>query len=173
MIAGCVKGQADCQKLLFDRFSGRMMSLCLRFTNNGQLAQDILQEGFIRVFRNIHQYRSEGSFEGWMRRLFSNVAAREISKQKLHLMNIDETEIESYTPDLEVVSKMSLDEIHILIRSLPDGYRIIFNLVVEGYSHEEIATILGIKATTSRGQFLRARKSLQALISKKYSMIII
>ena len=173
LIKGCFTKKAECEKALFDRYSGKMMSLCLRFTNNKHLAQDILQEGFIRVFNNIHQYKFEGSFEGWLRRLFVNVAARIMSKQKFLFSDMDVTDIRNNVVDPDVVSKMSKDEIHMMIRSMPDGYRTIFNLAIEGYNHEEIASILGIKATTSRGQYLRARKYLQALISQKYNMIII
>ena len=172
LIEGCINKKQDCQKLLFNQFAGKMMSVCLRYANNEQQAQDILQEGFIKVFAFIHQYKYEGSFEGWMRRVFVSVATREMSKQKILFSDIDITTIKENSVDPTVVSKISEDEIHLMIRSMPDGYRIVFNLnVIEGYSHEEIASILGIQATTSRGQLLKARKYLQALILKKYNTV--
>ncbi len=172
LIKGCIDKRQDYQKLLFDRYSGKMMSVCLRYANNEQKAQDILQEGFIKVFGYIHQYKSEGSFEGWMRRVFVSVATRIVSKEKIMFTEVDLSN-DSYTSiDPSVVSKMSEDEIHLMIRSMPDGYRTVFNLsVIEGYSHEEIATMLDIQPTTSRGQLLKARKYLQALILKKYNTV--
>ena len=174
LIEGCINKKQDCQKLLFDRFAGKMMSACLRYANDEQQAQDILQEGFIKVFAYIHQYKFEGSFEGWMRKVFVSVAARQLSKQKILFSEIDITNMKALSVDPAVISKLSEDEIHAMIRSMPDGYRIIFSLnAIEGYSHEEIAVMLGIQATTSRGQLFKARKYLQTLILKKYNPVII
>ena len=172
LIQGCIDKRRDYQKLLFDRYSGKMMSVCLRYANDEHRAQDILQEGFIKVFGYIHQYRSDGSFEGWMRRVFVSVAARQVAKEKILFTDVDLSN-DSYTSiDPSVVSKISEDEIHLMIRSMPEGYRTVFNLaVIEGYSHEEIASMLDIQSTTSRGQLLKARKYLQALILKKYNTV--
>lgn len=168
LIKGCIDKKREYQKLLFDRYSGKMMSVCLRYVNDEHRAQDILQEGFIKVFSYMHQYKFEGSFEGWMRRVFVTVAARQLSKDKILFTEVDLTN-EAYTSvDPDVVSKISEAEINAMIRSMPEGYRTVFNLsVIEGYSHEEIASMLSIQATTSRGQLLKARKYLQALILKK------
>jgi RNA polymerase sigma-70 factor (ECF subfamily) len=166
LIKGCIKKKADCQRLLFDTYAGKMMSLCLRYVGD-QEAKDILQIGFLKVFDYIHQYKGEGSFEGWMRRVFASVATRHLAKKRL-----DFTDIESIGNDVSydgpgVIEKISEDEIHSLIRRLPDGYRAVFNLhVVEGYSHEEIAKMLHIQPTTSRTQLLKARKMLQGFIFK-------
>lgn len=150
------------------------MGLCLRYAKDQQEAQDILQLGFIKIFDYIHQFKGIGNFEGWMRRVFVSVATREISKRKLVFEDIDSLETDSTAADPAVISKISEDEIHQLIRKLPDGYRIVFNMhVVEGYSHEEIAGILSIKPATSRTQLLKARKMLQSLISKRYNSIIV
>ena len=172
LIEGCINNKQAAQKQLFNLFAGKMMSVCLRYANEQHRAQDILQDGFIRVFKSIHQYRHEGSFEGWLRRVFVTVAIRQVSKQKFFFTDIDITDKSEHSIDADVLAKISADEIHALIRSLPDGYRTVFNLnVVEGYSHEEIAVMLDIQPTTSRGQLLKARKHLQALIEKKYSII--
>ncbi|UAY51446.1 RNA polymerase sigma factor [Ferruginibacter albus] len=172
LIKGCINNNTHCQKLLFDRYSGKMMSLCLRYSNDEQEAQDILQEGFIKIFAYLHQFRSEGSLEGWMRRVFVSIATRHLSKRKIKFTDIESVpeNINSNLPI--VVSKLSEDEIHKLIRSLPDGYRTVFNMnVIEGYSHDEIGKMLGIQATTSRTQLLKARKMLQQLIIKQYNSI--
>ena len=174
LIKGCIQNNQYHQRLLFEKHAGKMMSVCLRFTNNEQDAQDILQEGFIKVFDYIHQFKFEGNFEGWMRRVFVSIATRKLRKRKLAFSDIDKEEIEEITIRPSIVSKLSEDEIHQLIRTLPDGYRTIFNLnIIEGYSHEEIATMLGIQPTTSRTQLLKARKLLQALIAKQHNLIVL
>ena len=174
LIQGCKNKREDCQKLLFDRYSGKMMSVCTRYAKDRQQAQDILQEGFIKVFSYVKQYRGEGSFEGWLRRVFVSVAAREISKNKIMFSEIDIGNLKDHSVDPEVVSKMSEDEIHMLIRTLPEGYRMVFNLnVIEGYTHEEIARMLGIQSSTSRVQLMKAKKHLQTLFKKKYNTVVV
>lgn len=174
LIQGCIQKNEGHQKLLFDTYAGKMMSVCLRFCNDQHEAQDILQEGFIKVFDYVHQFKFEGSFEGWMRRVFISIAIRKTQKKKIHFIDIDQTDNSVATVDPSVISKISEEEIHGLIRSLPDGYRMVFNLnVIEGYSHDEIAGMLGIQATTSRTQLLKARKMLQSLIVKQYNLMIV
>ncbi len=172
LIEGCIHNTQEAQKKLFDLFAGKMMSVCLRYANDEQQAQDILQEGFVRVFNTIRQFRFEGSLEGWLRRVFASVAIRQAGKQKIIFSDTDISNVTEPSVDPGVLSKISADEIHALIRNLPGGYRTIFNLyVIEGYSHEEIAEMMGIQATTSRGQLLKARKQLQTMITKKYYTI--
>ena len=172
LIEGCINNKQEAQQKLFNLFAGKMMSVCLRYANDEQQAQDILQEGFIKVFKNINKYRFDGSFEGWLRRVFVTVAIRQVSKQKIYFSDADISDKAEHSVDPEVLSKISTDEIHLMIRNMPDGYRTIFNLnIIEGYSHEEIAAMLGIQATTSRGQLLKARKYLQAMIEKKYNTV--
>jgi RNA polymerase sigma factor (sigma-70 family) len=175
LIKGCIQKDEACQRRLFELYAGKMMSVCMRFANDQQQAQDILQESFIKVFKFIHQFKFEGSFEGWMRRVFITVATRYVKKGKLIFSDIDAVDVQQAASiDPSVVSKISEEEIHKLIRKLPDGYRIIFSLnVIEGYNHDEIATMLGIQATTSRTQLLKARKVLQALIIKQHHLIIL
>lgn len=168
LIEGCINNHQAAQKQLFSLYAGKMMSVCLRYANNEALAQDILQDGFIRVFKTIHQFRHEGSFEGWLRRVFVTVAIRQVSKRKMLFTDTDISDSKDHSINPAVLSKISADEIHAMIRSMPDGYRTIFNLnVIEGYSHEEIAKMLDIQPTTSRGQLLKARKYLQAMIESK------
>lgn len=174
LIKGCVNKVADCQRLLFEKFAGKMMSVCLRYAGDQQLAQDILQSGFIKVFDHIHQFKDEGSFEGWMRKLFARVAIRQLGKNKLRFSDVQEIGPAAAFEDPSVLSKISEDEIHALIRLLPDGYRTVFNLhVIEGYRHEEIAKMMKIQPATSRTQLLKARKMLQAFISKHYNIVTI
>jgi len=160
--------------MLFDRYAGKMMSVCLRYANDQSEAQDILQVGFVKVFDYIHQFRNQGSLEGWMRRVFVSVAIRQYSKKKVRFDEIVEEHLEAASDDTSVLSKISEEEIHRLIRSLPDGYRTVFNLhVIEGYTHEEIAEMLKIQASTSRTQLMKARKMLQGLIIKCFNLIVV
>jgi RNA polymerase sigma-70 factor (ECF subfamily) len=174
IIQGCIKKQHDAQRMLFDKYAGKMMSLCLRYATDQPEAQDILQMGFLKVFDYVHQYKGQGSFEGWMRRVFVSIATRQLSKKKMDFTSIDGVDNDVSSEDPAIISKLSEDEIHQLIRSLPTGYRTVFNLhVIEGYSHEEIAELLNIQPATSRTQLLKARKMLQALICKRYNTVIV
>lgn len=174
LIQGCIKKTDGHQRMLFDRYAGKMMSVCLRYATDQHAAQDILQTGFMRVFDNIHQFRHEGSFEGWMRRVFVSVALRHLAKNKIQFADIDGSASQQLAVEPAVVSKLSEAEIHAMIRQLPTGYRTVFNLhVIEGYSHDEIAAMLKIQPSTSRTQLLKARKILQGLISKCFNLIMI
>jgi RNA polymerase sigma factor (sigma-70 family) len=171
LIEGCVKKKQFCQRKLFDTYAGKMMSVCQRYTNDAHAAQDILQEGFIRLFRFIGQYQFHGNFEGWMRRIFVHAALRQISLKKITFAAV-EPDIPAVDISADAVEKMSEDEIHQLIRQLPEGYRLIFNLhVVEGYSYPEISDLLDIEQSTARTQLFKARKMLQALIVKQQKPI--
>ncbi len=174
IIKGCIKKNQVCQRLLFEKYAGKMMSLCQRYSNDQQEAKDIVQEGFIRVFDFIHQFKHEGSFEGWLRRLFVNVATRHAAKRVINFGDITVVDMDITGIDPAVVSKLSEDEIHRLITRMPEGYRLVFNLhVVEGYSHEEIANLLGIQSSTSRTQLTKARRMLQSLILKQFNVVIV
>ncbi len=172
IIKGCIRGQSSCQRMLFEQYAGKLMAVCQRYARDNQEAQDFLQLGFIRIFEYLHQYRGEGSFEGWMRRLVARVAIREISKRKWHLDEDALPVSEQPAEDPQVWSRISEAEIHRLICRLPEGYRLVFNLhVIEGYSHEEIAEMLSIQPSTSRSQLLKARRLLQSLICKQTNCI--
>jgi RNA polymerase sigma factor (sigma-70 family) len=174
IIEGCIKRNQVCQRLLFEKFAGKMMSLCQRYSKDQQEGKDIMQEGFIRVFDYIHQFKFEGSFEGWLRRVFVNVATRHATKRKISFSDINVIDTDTTTIDPSVVSKLSEDEIHRMISLLPDGYRFVFNLnVIEGYSHDEIGLMLGIQASTSRTQLVKARRMLQSIILKQFNAIIV
>lgn len=141
------------------------MTVCLRYARNRADAEDILQDGFVRLFQNIHQYKREGSFEGWMRRIFVNASLKKYQTKKwsMELTGVEHVEEGQTEPD--IVSAISEQEIIKLINELPDGYKIVFNMyVIEGYSHKEIAESLGINEATSRTQLLKARKQLQQKI---------
>ena len=151
-----------------------MMSLCQRYAKDEEETKDMMQEGFIKVFDYIQQFKFEGSFEGWLRRVFVSVATRMAAKKNIVFSDIDMVDTDTATISPSVVSKLSEEEIHKLISQMPQGYRLVFSLnVVEGYSHEEIGAMLGIEASTSRTQLTKARRLLQSLIVKQFNTVIL
>ena len=162
LIKGCIQEKKACQRELFARFSGKMMSVCMRYARNRAEAEDILQEGFIRVFDNISKFRFQGSFEGWVRRIMVNSALKFYSKKAFKQ---EFPGIESYheqSTDPVIYSQLSEQELLNMVAELPDGYRLVFNLyIIEGYSHKEIGKMLKIGESTSRSQLTKARKMLQ------------
>lgn len=149
--------------MLFNQYAGKFMTICLRYAVDVMEAEDMLQEAFIRIFTHLYQFKFEGSFEGWMRRIVVNVCLKHLQKRKIQFKEIvddnlnNEPQIEPYT-----VTSLGEDELLKLISKLPDGYRTVFNLnIIEGYSHEEIAVLLGITSSTSRSQLVKARRMLQ------------
>lgn len=153
------------QEELYSRFSPRMYAVCLRYAGNSEEAEDILQEGFIKVFKKMDSFRSEGSFEGWMRRIFVNTAIEHF-RRKRYLMPVTEKEensIEGKYPS--VLDDLGAKDILALVQELSPGYRTVFNMyVVEGYTHREIADMLGISEGTSKSQLSRAKAILQDMV---------
>lgn len=165
MIKGCISQNSTCQKTLFTQYAPKFMTVCLRYAQDAMEAEDFLQEGFVRIFNNIHQFKFEGSFEGWMRRIVVNVCLKKLQKKKIVFSEINEAI--SAVPTVEATAYGNLGEYTILklISNLPEGYRIVFNLnVIEGYSHEEIAKMLDVQPSTCRSQLVKARKMLQQQI---------
>lgn len=169
LIHGCINGDRMAQKALYDKYSRRMMAVCLRYVKDTEDARDLLQEGFIKVFTNIRKFTGDGSFDGWVRRIFINCALERLRQNDVLKNTDDITAIEfADVPDESLDSAITADEIMRYISALPDGFRTVFNLfAVEGYSHKEIGETLHITESTSRSQYMRARKMLQRMIMKK------
>lgn len=145
-----------------------MFGVCLRYSKNRMEAEDILQEGFIKVFNNLSQYRNQGSLEGWVRRTMVNTAINHYKRFSKHFneLDIDDLEIGPVTSETALDS-ISAKELLALIQELPKGYRVVFNLnILEGYTHKQIAEILDISENTSKSQLSRARSLLQKQILK-------
>ncbi len=165
LINGCMQGNRRMQEELYRRFSPRMYAVCLRYASNAEEAEDILQEGFIKIFKKLDSFRGDGSFEGWIRRIFVNTAIEHF-RRKRYLMPVTEKEentIEGkYT---SVLDELGAKDIMALIQELSPGYRTVFNMyVVEGYTHKEIADMLGISEGTSKSQLSRAKVILQDMV---------
>ena len=169
LIEACMKGDRAAQKVLFDRLAPRMFPLCIRYVGDRALAEDILQDGFITLFTKLDSYKGEGSFEGWARRIFVTTALMSLRKKDALKMSDDlEMARGLKTETSTQVQDIGYKELMELIMTLPPGFRTVFNLyAVEGYSHKEIAEMLGITETTSRTQLSRARVWLQERIKKR------
>lgn len=165
LIEGSIKGDRKMQHELYKRFAPLMFGVCLRYAGNTQEAEDILQEGFIKVFSKLGSFRGEGSFEGWVRRIFVNTAIEHYRK-KIQIQPI--TEYEENTIEgkyLSALDDMAEKDIIHLVQQLSPGYRTVFNMyVIEGYTHKQIAEALGINEGTSKSQLSRARLILQELV---------
>lgn len=168
LIKRCLENDANAQAELYRCFAPKMFGICLRFTRNKMEAEDVLQDGFIKVFTYLKDFKNEGSLEGWIRRTMINTAINYYKKmlKKMNEMDIDQTDIPAADEET-AVDRMSNDELLKLVQELPDGYRMVFNLsVIEGYTHKEIADILNISENTSKSQLSRARSVLQMKIKK-------
>lgn len=167
LISGCISGDRKMQRELYERYSAKMFGVCLRYAGSTEEAEDILQEGFIKVFRKIGSYRGEGSFEGWIRRIFVNTAIEQF-RRKTYMQPITEREENSVEATyLSVLDNLAEKDIIKLVQQLSPGYRTVFNMyVVEGYTHRQVAESLGISEGTSKSQLSRAKIILQDLVKK-------
>ncbi len=165
IIEGCIKNDRKFQQLLYNLFSSKMFAVCLRYANEYNSAQDLLQEGFVKVFRNIEKFRGEGSFEGWVRRIFVNTAIEHYRKQvNMYAIHDSDAKAYEYYED-NALENLKQQDIVNMIQKLSDGYRTVFNLyIIEGYSHKEIGDMLNISEGTSKSQLARARYLLQKMI---------
>lgn len=167
LIKGCLRENTSCQKEVFERFASRMLGVCQRYARNSADAEDILQDAFIKVFNKLGQFKFEGSFEGWIRRIVVNTALKKYSlvRYEKEFTGYDVPENQEVQSAPAAYAHLTEKDLLVLINSLPDGYRLIFNLyVIEGYQHQEIASMLGIQPGTSRSQLVKARTMLQKQI---------
>jgi RNA polymerase sigma-70 factor (ECF subfamily) len=162
LIERCKEGDRSAQEALYNRFASKMMGVCMRYAGDRDVAADMLQEGFIKVFRYLHQFRGDGSVEGWIRRIMVNTALAHLRKQKALQYKVPLSEAEEHAEPATVHQSMNADALMELVQQLPDGYRAVFNLyAIEGYEHQEIAEMLGISEGTSKSQMARARRWLK------------
>lgn len=164
LIRGCLQENQLCQKEIFQRYAGKMLGVSYRYARNAMDAEDIVQEAFIKVFRKLGQYKFQGSFEGWIRKIVVNTALKKYTLVRFdkEVSGYEIKEHDESALEPSAYSHLTEKELLRLINALPDGYRIVFNLyVIEGYQHDEIANILGIQAGTSRSQLVKARNMLK------------
>lgn len=167
LIEQCRRGKSKAQKTLYDKFSPAMLGLCARYVKDIAEAEDIMIKGFLKIFEKIGQYEGKGSFEGWMKRIMVNQALMFIRQNKALYLEVD-IDYAAKQPDYNWANDtFDAEELQQLVDSLPSGYKTIFNLyAIEGYSHREIAEMLGINENTSKSQLSRARALLQKQLVK-------
>lgn len=168
LLTQCLKGKKEAQQQLYKQYAAVMLGLCYRYTKSYEDAEDVLQDGFIRVFTNLHQFKQEGELGAWIRRIMVNAALSYLNKHNRYRkeMNIDDITMHPVSDDDPEV-KLDAKQLVEMIRQLPTGYQTIFNLVaVEGYDHSEAAVLLNMNVNTVRSQYSRARALLITILKE-------
>ena len=170
LITGCKSRNRLAQRELYEKYSRKMLAVCLRYVNDPETARDLMQDGFIKVFTSINTYTGSGAFEGWLRKIFVNCALEYLRRSDVLREATDlENTAELIHPDSSAISDLSAAELMRLVSELPTGFRTVFNMfAIEGYSHKEIGEMLGITESTSRSQYTRAKQLLQRRINALY-----
>ncbi len=172
LIKGCIKGDPDSQEKLYRQFSAAMYGLCLQYASSEEDAQDILQDGFVKVFKKIEQVKEAKAFPGWIRRVMINTALERYRSQVV-MQRIDEDPLlmnEQITDD--VLDDLNAEALVMMIQELPPRYRMVFSLyAIEGYNHKEIGEMLSISDGTSKSNLSRARAILQEKVKKVYGNV--
>ena len=170
LVKDCLKGRPAAQKQLYQHFASPMLSVCYRYTKSMADAEDVLQEGFVKVFLNLHQFKFQGELGGWIRRIMVTTAINYLKRNARYQSDLlfPDDHLHVVANDNHPEVRMEAKELADLIRQLPPGYQTIFNLyAVEGFNHVEIGKILGIKESTSRSQYARARALLVQWVEQK------
>jgi len=169
LIYGCLHNDPSAQRELYNRYSPKMLSVCYRYAQNREDAEDMLQEGFIKVFTQINTFQNKGAFEGWIRRIIVHTCINFLKKYKKFNESVDLDHAGYLQVKEETIpSLMQAKQVVECIRLLPVGYKTVLNLyAIEGYSHKEIADMLEIEESTSRSQYTRAKAMLEAILIKK------
>ena len=167
LVAGCKQHSKVHQKALYQQYYRLMFGVCLRYTDNRDDAEDVLQEGFIKVFQHLKNFRGQGSLEGWIRRIMVHTSIEHYRKRSRYFM-VDIEHARDVELSADQLGHLTREELLVLIRALPAGYRTVFNLyVIEGYSHKEIAKMLKISEGTSKSQLSRAKGLLKTQVSQR------
>lgn len=169
LIHDSINGCAKMQQTLYNKFAAKMFQVCLRYTNNNtDDAKDVMQDGFIKVFKNLHKFRNDGSFEGWIRTIITRTALSQIREKNKKIASYN-TDFLHAVKDREtnIVDRLAEKDIISIVKKLPPGYRKIFMLyVMEGYNHREIAVLLNCSEGTSKSQLYRSKTRLQEILRK-------
>jgi RNA polymerase sigma factor (sigma-70 family) len=170
ILKGCREGKRIAQKQLYEKYVSSMLAICLRYSKSRDEAEDLIQEGFLKIFHNINTYRKRGSLEGWIKRIMINHALNQYKKNRKipfaeDVDEINESEILLFDEEIDNIEPVPAETLLSMIQSLPEGYRMVFNLYVfEKYSHKEIAEAMNISENTSKTQLMKARRQLQGKI---------
>jgi RNA polymerase sigma-70 factor (ECF subfamily) len=168
LIEGCVRGESWARKSVYELHASAMMSVCQRYVCCRETARDLLHDGFVKLFTRIHTYSGTGSFSGWMRRIFVTTAIDYLRRNDAlrYAADVETLDYQNIETDVSLFEELSANDLFECIASLPDIYRIVFNMyAIEGYSHGEIAGELEISESTSRSRYAKARQMLQKMVS--------
>ena len=168
LVENCIKGDPKAQRMLFDKFASKMLGVCMRYTKNTEQAEDVLQDGFVKVFTKLDHFKGGGSLEGWIRRIMVNTALDEIRRNVKFQKNVAVDDVD-YKLDTNayIIEGLQSEDLLKLINDMPDGYKVVFNMfAIEGYSHKEIANQLGVSENTSKSQYSRARAYLKTKLEE-------
>ncbi len=169
LVQQCKLRDASAQRQLYDKFAKKMFGVCLRYADQREEAEDLLQESFVKVFEKVSSFKGEGSLEGWIRRIVVNTSLDHIRKQKI-VWSGQEIEEVHHPSNEETLGRMEAKDLLKLIQELPKGFRTVFNLyAIEGYQHSEIAAMLKISENTSKSQYSRARAQLSEKVNALYN----
>ncbi|MEY3198461.1 MAG: hypothetical protein RJA13_419 [Bacteroidota bacterium] len=168
LVIECVKGDSRAQRMLFERFSKKMLGVCMRYAKSTEQAEDVLQDGFIKVFSKLNDFKHDGSLEGWIRRIMVNTSLDQIRKENKLLGNISLDNVDyKLQNNAFVLENLAAKDLMKMVQSMPVGYKVVFNMfAIEGYSHKEISEHLGISENTSKSQYSRARAYLRERLEK-------
>ena len=168
IIDNCKQGNHGAQQKLFDYLSPKMMTVCLRYLGNREEAEDVCQMSFVKLFKNLKDYNKDGSFEGWVRRIFVNTSLDQIRKNKKTKYDVSMDDVDYRLENNDyIIERMEAADLMKIVEQMPPGYRTVFNLfAVEGFSHREIAERLEITENTSKSQYKRARTHLMNSLEK-------
>lgn len=168
LIKGCLQGDRVAQEFLYKTYSGRFLSLCARYVKDKILAEDVMIEGFVKIFEKLPQFEAKGSFEGWMKRIMVTQALLTLRDHKNLSMEINMDDHLDLVDQTFEINYLEAEDLLELIQELPTGYRSVFNLyAIEGFSHSEIATLLGISESTSKSQLNRGRNLLKQKLAEQ------
>lgn len=175
LIDGCLRGDNSCQKALYDQYKVLLFRVCLRYGKDRMEAEDMLQDGFIKIFSDLHQFRHQGPLGGWMRRVMVNAALQYIRRNKKFEYGVELDHISNVHHTNEMAtSNLNAQALTKLIQQLPVGYRTVFNLyVIDGFQHKEIAEQLGITVNTSKSQLSKAKATLRGMINETENVKIL
>ncbi len=175
LIRACQRKEAAAQRELYNRYARRLLGVCMRYFNDSMEAEDVMSNGFVKIFDKIEQYQFSGSFEGWLRRIMVNEALQQVRRNKTMYL---ETNIDTVYNDTAVMlvndNELEAEDLLRMVQQLPDGYRTVFNLyAIEGYSHKEISELLDISESTSKSQLSRARALLQTYVQNSEKKMLV
>jgi RNA polymerase sigma factor (sigma-70 family) len=171
LVDRCMQGDRKAQYELYRKYSKAMLNVAMRIVNNYMEAEDVLQEAFVRAFRNLGSFKGDATFGAWLKRIVINTSINHLKKRKAEFVEIEEERLEvPDEPVPEPSAAWDIEQVRIAIAQLPEGYRLVLTLyLIEGYDHKEIGLILGITEATSKSQFSRAKKKLRQIIKQQYA----